>query len=200
MENRYLFKKQKRGFTLIELLIVIAIIGILASVVLVSLSQARNKAQSAKALLQMRSISQGVYGCLMNRPNAISAAYSEAESSGMSIDATLEGVCGIANLTALQDGNINSPDPITPGVLFVESDDQAILNRNTFNMCVISDESTYAADISIGRILPNAPIWINFIPSDYSAEPYVNCVSIPSIDGYVQEHACSDVAPCSINL
>ncbi len=59
-------KKIPDGFTLMEILIAIAIIGILAGVVLVSMTAFRSKARSAKALASLSSAIPSMVGCWGN--------------------------------------------------------------------------------------------------------------------------------------
>ncbi len=51
------FKSQQKGFTLVELLVTIGIIGILATVTVVSIQSARTKAQDARRLSEIRALS-----------------------------------------------------------------------------------------------------------------------------------------------
>jgi len=55
-----MINKDNKGFTLIELLVVIAIIGLLSSIVLVSLNSARDKARYARAQIDIDQIKKAM--------------------------------------------------------------------------------------------------------------------------------------------
>jgi prepilin-type N-terminal cleavage/methylation domain-containing protein len=71
-------KKLMRGFTLIELLVVISIIGILASMIAVSLNTANQKAKDAKVLSDTRNLMSAVE--LFKNDSATNAVPTQAEN------------------------------------------------------------------------------------------------------------------------
>ncbi len=125
----------KKGFTLLELLVVIALIGILSSIVLASLNRARDKSADTARMATMREIEKalnlyysnngsypviGVASAIQSRPRSwftlIPQALAQPIDGTDGITTTIENVLYPQYLTALPEGN--------GGAYYYESDGQ----------------------------------------------------------------------------
>jgi prepilin-type N-terminal cleavage/methylation domain-containing protein len=112
LKNR--FKKNCSGFTLVELLIVIAIIGLLGSIVFVSLRESKAKSRDGKRAADVISIAQALnlyqnnnqkYPCSVSDTPCASGETAITGVDNLSVKLKAENVISTAPLDPLNTGN-----------------------------------------------------------------------------------------------
>ncbi len=133
--------EKQKGFTLLEMLVVIAIIGILASVTLIGLGSARARARDARRIADLREVQNGLevyYAKIGGYPVPAGGTWADLETT---INAAS---VGISNLPR---------DPINSGnnVYFygVSTDKQNYALKATLE---VTDNSALATDVD-GTVL-----------------------------------------------
>ena len=131
-----------KGFTLVELLIVIAIIGVLSSVVLSSLNISRNKANDAKRIASIKQLQ-----------TALETYYNDNGQYPSSADVAFPGV-----LTTLTPAYISQipvdPNPATPFRYYTASQNPA-----TFYAILVNNQNKPSCYVCGGSICYDGTGW-----------------------------------------
>lgn len=129
METKKTFLSAGKGFTLIELLITVAIIGILASVILASLSNARQRSKDASVFSSVTSADKVAMVCsssllnINNPPNPYAVV------------AVCAGMDNYANIAANSSGWIYADYVLAPGC-------STVLTASTGNFTICAKYGT----------------------------------------------------------
>lgn len=143
--------KKNRAFTLIEILVAIAIVAILASVVLVSMTAFRSKARSAKSLGAMSSVvpamvscwGNGTTGTEVNAPVANESGSSNICSLGSGYGKWPASDSGAGDLESYNYSTTNPFDKSAWGLRFrSDTDDKQVCCNKAMNSCKLQDQNT----------------------------------------------------------
>lgn len=139
----------KKGFTIIEMLVVIAIIGLLAAVIIVSVTAVRAKGRNAQRSSDVSSILTAVYQYALDNNNQLPATITTTATDICRTGASCTGLIDLSVLTTSQKYVVSMPtDPLSTST----ADTGYQISKNANNRVTVSAASAEAgATISATR-------------------------------------------------
>ena len=141
MINLFTKSSKSKGFTLIELLVVVSIIGLLASIVVVSLGGSRTQSRDAKRLADLKQIQNALELCYNDIACGATAVTTDYPGTGTATDTDTCAEVFAANSSALTKYMSTMPtDPVNSGTLI-------------YNCLTIAQDYCLSADLENGTFV-----------------------------------------------